>query len=122
VRQAGRAFAVGRIAAGVALVAAPGPTTRRWLGTQTEDDAGRQVAVRGLGARDVVLGVGMLVAFRHGGEVRQAARWVEAAIVADLADAASTLVADDLDAERAAAAGVAIGAALAGTAVRAGLR
>lgn len=119
---AARGLAVGRIAVGVALVAAPGASTTRWLGSSTEDDPAREVAVRGLGARDVVLGTGTLVALRPGSEVRHAARWVEAGIVADLADAASTAVAEDLEAPRAFALSIALGAAAAGAAIRAGLR
>jgi hypothetical protein len=121
-RLLARGLAAGRIAVGVALVAAPDGATRRWLGTRSEGDPGREVAVRGLGARDVVLGVGTLVALRSGGEVRQAARWIEAGIVADLADAASTAVAEDLDASPTFPLAVALGAAALGGVVRAGLR
>lgn len=123
VRLAGRALALGRIAVGAVFVAAPGPTTRAWLGAEHEDDPGREIAVRGLGARDVVLGVGALVALRSGGDARTAARWVEAGVVADLADTAATLVAEGGgDRQRALSAAVAIGAAATGLAVRAGLR
>jgi hypothetical protein len=122
VRLAARALAVGRIALGVVMVAAPGPTTRRWLGEVTEDDPGREIAVRGLGARDVVLGIGTLVAFRSGGEVRHAARWIEAGIVADLADAASTTLAEDLATSRGFPVTVALGAAATGAAIRTQLR
>jgi hypothetical protein len=121
-RLLARGLAGGRIAVGVALVAAPGPATRRWLGSSTAEDPGREVAVRGLGARDVVLGVGTLVALRSGGEVRQAARWLEAGVVADLADAAATAVAEDVDAPKAPALGVALGAAALGLALRTRLR
>ncbi|MEX1162447.1 MAG: hypothetical protein WEB03_02590 [Nitriliruptor sp.] len=119
---AARGLAASRIALGVALVAAPGAATTRWLGTRTEDDPGREVAVRGLGARDVVLGIGTLVALRSGSEVRHAARWVEAGIVADLADAAATAVAEDLDAPRSFPLALALGAAAFGAGLRSRLR
>lgn len=115
---AARGLAAARAAAGVALVAAPDATTRRWLGTASEGDPGRQTAVRGLGARDVVLGVGMLAALRSGNGVRQAARWLEAGIVADLADAASTALAEDLDTPKALPLAIALGAAGLGAAIR----
>jgi hypothetical protein len=122
VRLAARGLAAGRVALGAALVAAPDTLTRAWLGSATAEDPGRQIAVRGLGARDVVLGVGALVALRPGGEVRQAARWLEAGVVADLADAAATALADDLEASRAPVALGALGAAMFGFALRTRMR
>lgn len=121
-RLLARGLAGSRIVVGVALVAAPGAATRRWLGSSSEHDPGREIAVRGLGARDVVLGVGTLVALRSGSEVRQAARWLEAGVVADLADAAATAVAEDVDAPKAPALGIALGAAALGLALRTRLR
>lgn len=122
VRLLARGLAAGRLGLGVALVAAPDASTRLWLGTASEDDPGRQVAVRGLGARDVVLGVGALVALRSGGDVRRAVRWMEAGVVADLADAASTAVAEGIDAPKAPAIGMALGAAALGLVLRTRLR
>jgi hypothetical protein len=121
-RQTARALGAGRVALGTAMVAAPGTVTRRWLGPETEDDPGRAIAVRGLGARDVVLGIGLLTALRSGVNPRRAARWLEAGVVADLADAASTLVEGVEDTDRTAAVGLALGAAALGTVVRSGLR
>jgi hypothetical protein len=121
-RLLARGLAAGRIAVGVAMLATPDGATRRWLGTRSEGDPGREVAVRGLGARDVVLGVGTLVALRSGGEVRQAARWIEAGVVADLADAAATAVAEDLDASPGFPLAVALGAAALGGIIRTGFR
>lgn len=122
VRLLARGLAGGRIAIGAALVALPDATARRWLGGAGEGDPGRQVAIRGLGARDVVLGVGTLVALRDGGDVRSAARWLEAGVVADLADAASTAIAEDLDVPRAPTVALALGAAALGLALRTRLR
>jgi hypothetical protein len=82
-----RLVAAGRIGFGIALVVAPEQVTGPWLGR----DAGRvgtQVVSRGLGARDVALGVGALAA--HGSQLRA---WVVAAIAADAADLGGTLAA-----------------------------
>jgi hypothetical protein len=73
-----RVVAAGRIGFGVALVVAPDRVTSLWLGS----DAGRpgaRVVTRGLGARDVALGVGALAAADS-----QLQPWVAAAIAADL--------------------------------------
>jgi hypothetical protein len=82
-----RLVAAGRIGFGVALLAAPSRVTGPWLGK----DAGRvgtQVVSRGLGARDLALGVGALIA-----PSAQLRPWVVAAITADAADVAGTLAA-----------------------------
>jgi hypothetical protein len=84
-----RIVAAGRIGFGVALIAWPEHLTTRWLG----DDArrgGTRVVTRGLGARDLALGAGALVA--PGSQLQP---WVAAGIVADTADLAATLAAGD---------------------------
>ncbi|WP_052667298.1 hypothetical protein [Nitriliruptor alkaliphilus] len=121
-RLLARGLAGARVAVGVALVAAPDVATRRWLGSLTEDDPGRQVAVRGIGARDVALGIGALVALRDDAAPRQAARWLEAGVVADLADAGAIAVADDVDASKTPTLIVALGAAALGLVLRTRLR
>lgn len=122
VRLLARGLASGRIAIGAALVALPDTSVRRWLGATGEGDPGRQIAIRGLGARDVVLGVGTLVALRDGNDARRAARWLDAGVVADLADAASTALAEDLDAPKTPAVALALSGAALGLALRARLR
>ena len=55
----------GRIAIGVALVAAPGLAVRGWIG----DDASRpatKVVTRALGAREVAIGLGIVIAIDRG--------------------------------------------------------
>jgi hypothetical protein len=82
-----RVVAAGRVGFGVALVLAPHRVTSLWLGS----DAGRpgaRVVTRGLGARDVALGVGALTAADS-----QLQPWVAAAIVADTADLVTTVAA-----------------------------
>ena len=83
------AFALGRIAFGVGLVAAPQKVASGWLA----EDAQRpptQVAIRGLGARDVALAGGAVLAARDGAALRP---WLIGCVVCDLADIASTLAA-----------------------------
>ena len=79
--------AVGRIAIGAALLAAPKPAARGWLGA-VADEPGALVLSAGLGARDVALGAGVLLALRDGTGARQ---WLRGAVVADLADVTSSL-------------------------------
>jgi hypothetical protein len=79
--------ALGRLAFGVGLIAAPRRVASGWLG----DDAARpaaQVAIRGLGARDVALSAGALATL---GDERQLRRWVAAAAACDLSDVAVAL-------------------------------
>jgi hypothetical protein len=83
-----RAAAAARAAIGVALFAAPGPAARRWLGDVSEQP-GAQVAIAGLGGRDIVIGLGGLWAL--GGRNRTPRPWLIGAAGADLADLAMTL-------------------------------
>ena len=75
-----------RIAYGAALVAVPGRLTRRWLGPAGGEDPA-QVALRGLGAREVLLHAGGLVATLRGDAVRP---WLAASVAGDLSDIAAT--------------------------------
>ena len=83
-----RAAAGARVAIGVALLAAPGPAAKRWLGDVSEEP-GAQVAISGLGGRDVAIGLGTLWAL--GGSKRAPRAWLIACAAADLADLAATL-------------------------------
>ncbi len=76
-----------RIAYGVALIAAPERLSRRWLGPDSER-APTQVALRGLGAREIIVhGAALAVALR-GGPLRG---FLAASAAGDLADVAATL-------------------------------
>jgi hypothetical protein len=75
-----------RIAYGAALLAAPARLTRRWLGPAVEGDPA-QVALRGLGAREVLLHAGGLAATLRGGAVRP---WLAASVAGDVSDIAAT--------------------------------
>lgn len=83
------AFAAGRTLLGLALLLAPERAARGWVGDEIERPAA-QVLCRGLGARDMSLGLGTLLTLRNGGPNR---RWLEAAILADGVDVAATLLA-----------------------------
>lgn len=75
-----------RVAYGVALIAAPGKLTVRWLG-EAASDAPVQVPLRALGAREVVLHTGALIALRNGTSLRP---WLAASVAGDLTDVVAT--------------------------------
>ena len=79
-----------RIAYAVALLVAPGRTARPWLGAAPATPGG-EVAVRGLGARDLAISAGALAAATCGGQPR---RWLAACAASDGVDVAATLAAD----------------------------
>ncbi|UTI62380.1 hypothetical protein NBH00_13520 [Paraconexibacter antarcticus] len=86
-----RLIAAGRVAFGVALVAKPEQTTRRWLGGSAAT-AGTQAAVRGLGIRDLLLGAITLHTLNH---PQVGPRWVATCAVADSVDLFATVAARD---------------------------
>ena len=78
-----------RIGFGAAFVLFPGLTGRFWIG----DDAKRRAAkvfIRGLGARDLAIGLGVAIALDRGAPVRG---WLEAAALSDAVDLVATLLA-----------------------------
>lgn len=74
-----------RLAIGIALLAAPRLAVKVWTG-ESNNSSAVVLAARGLGAREVALAAGTLAAMENGGPAR---RWVEAAVIADTADALS---------------------------------
>lgn len=92
---AARGIALARVAIGVGATLAPGVVSRLQFGTKTP--AG-QIVVRMLGARDLALGVGALLAARHGSPGLRG--WVEAGGFADGVDAVAFLRAQPGDARR----------------------
>ena len=84
-------FGVGRIAFGLGLIAVPSRIGSSWIGSVAERPA-VHVAIRGLGARDMVLAAGAIVAAAQGRAVRP---WLIGAIAGDLSDIAATLAAGD---------------------------
>jgi hypothetical protein len=86
-RKAAAVVAGLRIAYGAALLITPPKTTKRWLGSDAQRPGGAQVAVRALGAREIVLHAGALAAALTDAPVRP---WLLASFAGDCADIAST--------------------------------
>lgn len=79
----------GRVALGVTAMVAPELPARPWIGPA---EAGRprvKMLCRSLGARDVGLGLGAVLALRHNTPSRG---WVEAGALCDAADLAGTVL------------------------------
>ena len=85
-RQAAVAVAAMRMAYGAALALAPARTTRKWLGADATRPA-TGVALRALGAREIVLHAGAAAAAASGGPVRP---WLVASIGGDCSDILAT--------------------------------
>ena len=82
-------FAAGRVAFGAGMLLAPRKVAHGWIG----DDVERPpvaVLVRAVGARDLILGGGALLALASG---QPAKAWLQAGVAADLADTAITAAA-----------------------------
>jgi hypothetical protein len=79
----------GRMAIGAALVLAPRLAGPMWIGAAADSRAVKVLA-RGLGARDLAIGLGTAVALDQGKPVRG---WLEGAALADAVDFVSTLLA-----------------------------
>jgi hypothetical protein len=83
-----RTAGAARAAIGVALIAAPGPIGKRWLGDVSERPAA-QLAISGLGGRDLALGLGTFWALS--GRRRTPRPWLIASAGADTPDFLATL-------------------------------
>jgi hypothetical protein len=77
-----------RIAYGVTLMIAPGRLTLRWLGPDSSR-APAQVPLRGLGAREIVLHTGAVIAAVRDRPLRP---WLAGSIAGDCADIAATVI------------------------------
>ncbi len=88
-----KAVAYGRIALGLGYTLTPALALRLWPGRPpaTEaDGAMLRMMARSTGGRDIGLGVGALFALKHRSPVRG---WLEAAMLADVADAIAIAIA-----------------------------
>ena len=122
-RIAMKGIGVGRLAIGLALVAAPAQTSKGWLGDVADTDGGK-VAVRALGARDALLGF-MALHVASADDPLVAARWSAAIALCDLVDGVATTGARSggrLGPQRDAVIALALGSAVAGAAIAAKLR
>jgi hypothetical protein len=90
-RDLALAHARGRMLVGAAFVLAPGLAGRLWIG---RDAAQRSVKVlaRAFGARDLALGLGVVIALDRGAPVRG---WIEAGVLSDALDVSASLLAGD---------------------------
>ncbi|HEX6582598.1 MAG TPA: hypothetical protein VF056_03275 [Thermoleophilaceae bacterium] len=90
-REVALLHARGRIAVGAAFVLFPGLAGRMWIGSNA---ARRPVKVlaRAFGARDLAIGLGIVIALDRGTPVRG---WIEAGVLSDAIDTAATLLAGD---------------------------
>jgi hypothetical protein len=89
-RSIARITAAGRVAIGTALLLAPGAVARGWVG-ETGGQPGSRLLARGLGGRDLVLGLGVIGALDRGDP--RAKDWVRASALADVTDAVATALA-----------------------------
>jgi hypothetical protein len=97
----------GRIAIGVAAVAAPGLATRVMGGTRRAQGLA-PLFLRMLGGRDIALGLGTVIALDRGKPVRG---WLEGAALADAVDFVACVLARENMVPRAFAASAGLGAA-----------
>ena len=81
----------GRMAIGAVMVLAPRLVGPMWIGSDADRRPVKLLA-RAVGARDVVLGLGLAVALDRGAPVRG---WLEGAALADAIDLLATLAAGD---------------------------
>jgi hypothetical protein len=88
-RQIARWLACGRIAVGAGMTVLPGRAGGTWFGAASRQPIVK-TAVRALGVRDALIGVGTLRALEEGEPVRP---WLLAGALADGVDAVATVVA-----------------------------
>jgi hypothetical protein len=88
-RDVARAYGAGRVALGTGLLVAPGLLGRPWLG-RTAAQSGGQVALRALGARDLIIGGIALHTVDH---PEVGPRWQRTCAAVDAVDAVATVLA-----------------------------
>jgi hypothetical protein len=93
-RRGATGIAAGRVALGLTALVWPSLPARPWVGAASDDLAAR-VFGRALGARDLALGLGALIALRRSpaeaGEDGEAVRWVAAGALSDALDVAASV-------------------------------
>jgi hypothetical protein len=77
-----------RVGLGVLALVAPSAPARPWVGRDATRPSVKTLA-RALGARDLALGLGTVLARRHGAPLRG---WLEGSALADAGDAVATLI------------------------------
>lgn len=89
-RRLAASLAWGRVGLGVVAILVPSVPLRPWVGREVAWRPRAKLLARSLGARDVALGLGVVVALRHDSPVRG---WVEGGGLADAGDVLGTLLA-----------------------------
>jgi hypothetical protein len=89
-RSIARMTAAARVGVGVALLVTPGVVGRLLVGAGGTGPVAK-VFARGMGVRDLVLGLGVLAALDRGDP--HARDWIRAAALSDLGDTAANLLA-----------------------------
>jgi len=90
-----RGLALNRISFGAGLILAPRIYARSWVGAKAAGQDSTTVLARALGARDLVLGAGGLLALREG-DTDRARQWFAAEGMTDAVDLLATLAARNL--------------------------
>lgn len=88
-RRYARLLSYGRIGLGVTAVLAPRLPSAPWVGDAEARRPAVRLLARSLGARDIALGLGPVLAMRHDAPARG---WMEAGGLADAGDLFATLV------------------------------
>lgn len=89
-RLAATALAGLRVGIGLLALVLPKVALRPWVGAPVSDEPGGKLLARSVGARDIALGAGVILAGRQDAPVRG---WVEAGALADGGDLFATLLA-----------------------------
>ena len=88
----GQQVAGARIAFGIAFMTMPGWTGRAWIGRDADRHAVK-LLTQAIGARDLTMGLGALIAMRRG---KPARGWFEAISLTDVLDFACAVLARDV--------------------------
>lgn len=89
-RQLAANLAWARIGLGATAILLPSLPLRPWVGGETARKPRAKLLARALGARDIALGLGVILALRHDAPLRG---WVEGGGLADAGDVVATLLA-----------------------------
>ncbi|MGH2736418.1 MAG: hypothetical protein ACRDKZ_12625 [Actinomycetota bacterium] len=90
-RELAQVLSIGRLGIGLALFVAPSRALRAWTGDE-DPSFGARMAARGLGARDMAIAIGTLVALDARGSGGAVRGWIEAGVMADASDTVGALV------------------------------
>jgi hypothetical protein len=95
VARLARGLALNRMSFGIGLTLAPGLYARAWVGSDAAREDTTKVLARALGARDLALGAGGLLALRAG-DMERSRRWFAAQGMTDAVDLIATVAARDV--------------------------